>query len=174
VERVEEGLKAIEFDNVRCVQIIYNMFRLRPRERFFAEAMRRGVAVIVRVPLASGLLTGKYESSTKFSAGDHRNFNREGAAFDKGETFSGVPYEVGLAAVERLRALFPGTPLQLAALRFILDTPGVTTVIPGASKAVQVEDNLRALELGSLTSEQQRQVSDIYDELIRPHVHARW
>jgi aryl-alcohol dehydrogenase-like predicted oxidoreductase len=174
VEKVEEALKAIEFPNVRSVQIIYNMFRLRPAERFFAEAQRRGVAVIVRVPLASGLLTGRYGAATTFSAGDHRQFNREGAAFDKGETFSGVPYAVGLDAVERLRALFPETPLHLAALRFVLDAPAVSTVIPGASKPEQVDDNLRVESIPPLTSEQHRGVRDVYDQLIRRHVHALW
>ena len=174
VEKVEEALKAIEFDNVRSVQIIYNMFRLRPRERFFAEAARRGVAVIVRVPLASGLLTGQYNSSTAFGPGDHRQFNREGAAFDKGETFAGVPYDVGLQAVERLKVLFPGTPLHLAALRFVLDTPGVTTVIPGASSPSQVDANLQVENMASLTPEQNRGVEQVYDDLIRRHVHARW
>lgn len=174
VEKVEEGLKAIEYENVRSVQIIYNMFRLRPRELFLAEAARRGVGVIVRVPLASGLLTGRYGKGTKFSSGDHRQFNRDGAAFDKGETFSGVPYEVGLEAVERLRALFPDTPLHLAALRFVLDTPGVSTVIPGASNPDQVSDNLRAAELAPLTPAQQRGITEVYAELIRRHVHALW
>lgn len=174
VEKVEEGLKALEFENVRSVQIIYNMFRLRPRERFFGEAQCRGVAVIVRVPLASGLLTGRYGSSTVFGAGDHRQFNREGAAFDKGETFSGVPYAVGLEAVDELGALFAETPLHLAALRFVLDTPGVTTVIPGASRPDQVDDNLRAAELAPLTEAQRRGIEEIYDRRIRRHVHALW
>jgi aryl-alcohol dehydrogenase-like predicted oxidoreductase len=174
VERVEEGLKAIEFPNVRSVQIIYNMLRLRPRERFFAEAMRRGVAIVARVPLASGLLAGGYSVATSFSVGDHRHFNRDGSAFDKGETFSGVPFDVGLEAVRRLQAAFPGTPLHLLALRFVLDTPAVTTVIPGASNPEQVDSNLRAADLEPLTAEQQLVVERIYDELIRHHVHSRW
>jgi aryl-alcohol dehydrogenase-like predicted oxidoreductase len=174
VEKVEEALKAIEFDNVRSVQIIYNLFRLRPRERFFEQAARRHVAVIVRVPLASGLLTGHYRPNTTFEPGDHRHFNRDGAAFDKGETFSGVPYDVGLAAVERLKGIFPNIPLHLAALRFVLDTPGVTTVIPGASNPQQMDDNLRAVDLPSLTPDQLQQVSEVYGELIRQHVHALW
>lgn len=174
VEKVEEGLKAIEYANVRSVQIIYNMFRLRPRERFFEEAQRRNVAVIVRVPLASGLLTGRYSEKTEFGAKDHRQFNREGAAFDKGETFSGVPYAVGLEAVEALRGLLPGIPLHLAALRFILDTTGVTTVIPGASSPEQIEDNLRVNALGPLTEPQMRGITEIYERLIRGHVHALW
>lgn len=174
VEKVEEALKAIEFDNVRSVQIIYNLFRLRPERRFFAEAQRRGVAVIVRVPLASGLLTGKYTRDTSFGPGDHRHFNREGAAFDKGETFSGVPYEIGLEAVTRLTAIFPGLPLHLAALRWVLDSPHVTTVIPGASTPEQVDDNLRAAALPRLSEAQHAEAREIYDELIRPHVHALW
>jgi aryl-alcohol dehydrogenase-like predicted oxidoreductase len=174
VEKVEEGLKAIEFPNVRSVQIIYNMLRLRPRERFFDAAMRRGVAIIARVPLASGLLAGRYSTTTTFSNGDHRHFNRDGSAFDKGETFSGVPFDVGLEAVQRLRAAFPDTPLHLLALRFVLDTPAVTTVIPGASSPAQVDSNLRAADLEPLTDEQRHVVERIYDELIRRHVHARW
>jgi aryl-alcohol dehydrogenase-like predicted oxidoreductase len=174
VEKVEEGLKAIEYSNVRSVQIIFNMLRLRPRERFFGEALRRGVAVIARVPLASGLLTGKYTSQTRFSDGDHRHFNRDGAAFDKGETFSGVPYAVGLLAVRRLEAAFAGTPLHLAALRYVLDASAVSTVIPGASSPRQVDENLRAADLEPLSLEQQRAVEQIYDELVRGHVHARW
>jgi aryl-alcohol dehydrogenase-like predicted oxidoreductase len=119
-------------------------------------------------------LTGQYKSSTTFGPGDHRQFNREGAAFDKGETFSGVPYDVGLQAVERLKVLFPGTPLHLAALRFVLDTPGVTTVIPGASSPSQVDANLQVENMARLTPEQNRGVEQIYDDLIRRHVHARW
>lgn len=174
VEKVEEALKAIEFDNVRSVQIIYNMLRLRPEERFLAEAHRRGVAVIVRVPLASGLLTGKYTAETRFEPGDHRFFNREGAAFDKGETFSGVPYNVGLEATARLRALFPNTPLHLAALRWVLDSPYVTTVIPGASSPEQVDDNLRVATVAPLSEPQHAEVRAVYNDLIRRHVHALW
>lgn len=174
VEKVEEGLKAIEFENVRSVQVICNMFRLRPQERLFAEAKRRGVAVIARVPLASGLLTGSYSHDTRFEAGDHRHFNREGAAFDKGETFSGVPYEVGLEAARRLAAAFPEVPLHLAALRWVLDSSEVTTVIPGASRPEQLDQNLRASALPQLTPAQHAFVQSLYDELIRPHVHALW
>jgi len=174
VEKVEEGLKAIEFSNVRSVQIIYNMFRLRPRERFFEEAVRRGVAIIVRVPLASGLLTGLYRTSTTFADGDHRQFNRDGAAFDKGETFSGVPYEIGLEAVEQLRKSFPNLPLHLAALRFVLDAKGVSTVIPGASNPDQVDENLRVLAVEPLTVAQHKSVAQVYNSLIQRHVHARW
>lgn len=174
VEKVEEALKAIEFENVRSVQIIYNMLRLRPEERFLHEAQRRGVAVIVRVPLASGLLTGKYTAQTRFEPGDHRFFNREGAAFDKGETFSGVPYEVGLDAATRLGALFPDLPLHLAALRWLLDSPHITTVIPGASSPGQVDDNLRAVTLPALSDAQHAEVRRVYNELIRRHVHALW
>lgn len=175
VEKVEEALKAIEFPNVTTVQIIFNMFRQRPAERFFAEAARRNVGIIVRVPLASGLLTGLYDSNTQFNAGDHRFFNREGSAFDHGETFSGIPYEVGLDAVNQLRAVFPGAEnLAPQALRWILDFPEVTTIIPGASRTEQVASNLNAAQLPPLEDSMREQVNRIYQERIKPHVHMYW
>ncbi|HUX52318.1 MAG TPA: aldo/keto reductase [Spirochaetia bacterium] len=175
VEKVEEGLKAIEYPNVTTVQIIFNMFRLRPSELFFAEAKRRNIGIIVRVPLASGLLSGKYGRNTQFRAGDHRNFNRDGKAFDKGETFSGVPYEVGLEAVDRLKKILPaGTSMPLAALRWILMFPEVTTVIPGASSAEQAQQNAGAVDLPPLSTVQMEQIRAVYDELIRAHVHYLW
>lgn len=175
VERVEEGVKALEFPNVASVQIIFNMFRQRPAERFLAEAQRRGVATIIRVPLASGMLTGKFTAASQFAADDHRNFNRHGEAFDAGETFSGVPYEVGLKAVEELRPLVPGgATLAQLALRWILMFEGVSTVIPGGKSPRQVDDNAGAGALPALTEEQMRAVRSVYDRYIRPQVHQRW
>jgi aryl-alcohol dehydrogenase-like predicted oxidoreductase len=175
VERVEEALKAIEFPNVVSVQIIFNMFRQRPAEHFFELARKRGVAIIARVPLASGLLTGKLTAQSRFEADDHRQFNRNGEAFDVGETFSGIPYDVGLAAVERVRPLLAGnaTMAQLA-LRWILMFDAVSVVIPGARNPQQALMNVAAAEQAALPSEVMEQIKRIYDEDIRPHVHQRW
>ncbi len=175
VEKVEEALKAIEYPGVESVQIIFNMFRLRPTELFFREAKRRNVAILARVPLASGLLTGKMTRSTTFTADDHRNYNRHGDAFDVGETFSGVDYETGLAAVEELRSLTPpnATMAQLA-LRWILMFDAVSTVIPGAKNIQQIEDNVAASALPPLTDGQMAKVEDVYDRSIRSQVHHRW
>ncbi len=175
VERVEEGLKALEFPNVESIQIIFNMLRQRPAERFLAEAQRRAVATLIRVPLASGMLTGKFSAASKFAADDHRSFNRHGEAFDAGETFSGVPYEVGLAAVEELKRLVPGgATLAQLALRWILMFDGVSTIIPGGKNPQQVEDNCGAAALPPLTDEQMRAVRAVYDRYMEPHVHQRW
>lgn len=178
VERVEEALKAIEYSGVATVQIIYNMFRQRPAERFFVEAQNRGIGIIVRVPLASGLLTGKMRPDTSFAAGDHRFFNREGAAFDRGETFSGVDYETGLRAVAELREIFPtaeGAPtLAQTALRWILMEDAVSCVIPGASNFAQARDNAASSELPPLDPGQMNRVRELYDTCIRPSVHMRW
>jgi len=175
VEKVEEGLKAIEYPNVCSVQIIFNMFRQRPAELFFPEAKRRDIGIIVRVPLASGLLTGKFDRNTTFSKDDHRNFNREGAAFDKGETFSGVDYETGLAAVDDLRTVFPGDGnLAPDALRWILTFDAVSCIIPGASKPEHLTSNVQALERPAPSTEQRQAVTRIYDEHIRNPVHYLW
>ena len=175
VERVEEGLKAMEFPNVESIQIIFNMFRQRPAERFLAEAGRRGVATIIRVPLASGMLTGKLTAQSTFARDDHRNFNRHGEAFDVGETFAGVPYELGLKAVEELKPLVPGgATLAQLALRWILMFDGVSTIIPGGKNPRQVEDNSGASALPALTEEQMKAARAIYDRHIRPSVHQRW
>ncbi len=175
VERVEEAMKAMEFPNVASIQIIFNMFRQRPAERFLAEAKRRGVATVIRVPLASGLLTGKLTARSSFAPDDHRHFNRRGEAFDIGETFSGVPYEVGLQAVEELKALVPpGATLAELALRWILMFEGVCTVIPGARRAGQVEDNCAASDLPALSEQQMSVVRSVYDRYVRAHVHPRW
>ena len=175
VEKVEEALKAIEYPNVTTVQIIFNMFRQRPAELFFPEAAKKDVGIIVRVPLASGLLTGRYARDTAFAPDDHRNFNRDGKAFDKGETFSGVPYETGLDAVDELKAAFPGEAnLAPRALRWILDHPDVSTVIPGASKAEHLRSNLAAASLPPLSGEQRRVVDEVYRTRIRGLVHHLW
>jgi len=175
VERVEEALKAIEYPNVASVQIIFNMFRLRPAELFFRQAQRRGVAVIARVPLASGLLSGKFRPDTRFEESDHRHFNRNGEAFDVGETFSGVPYEVGLAAVEKLRPLVPaGATLAQLALRWILMHEAVSVVIPGAKNPDQALANIAAADLPALPPETMDAIARIYEQDIKPHVHQRW
>lgn len=175
VEKTEEGLKAIEYPNVATVQIIFNMFRHRPAELFFREARTRDVGIIVRVPLASGLLSGKLTRSTTFEDGDHRNFNREGAAFDKGETFAGVPYDTGLDAVEALKMRIDDErPLPTLALKWILMYDEVGTVIPGASRPSQVEQNVEASETPDLSAEQLAVVDDVYGRYIKEYVHQRW
>jgi aryl-alcohol dehydrogenase-like predicted oxidoreductase len=175
VERVEEALKAIEYPNVATVQIIFNPFRRRPAGLFFAEAARRGVGVIVRVPLASGLLSGKYTRTTTFAADDHRSFNRHGESFDVGETFAGVPFEVGLDAVEELRSLVPeGATLAQLALRWILMHDAVSTVIPGARSPEQARGNAAAAELARLDDAVMARIAATYRERIAPHVHQRW
>ena len=175
VEKVEEALKAIEFDNVTTVQIIFNMFRQRPAELFFEQAKKKNIGVIVRVPLASGLLTGNYSAQTVFESGDHRQFNRNGEAFDKGETFSGIDYATGLQAVEELKQIVPaGKTLAALALKWILDFDAVSTVIPGASKPEQVLRNLEALNEQSLNSDQMQQVQAVYEKYIKASVHHLW
>ena len=175
VEKVEEGLKAIEYPNVASVQIIYNIFRQRPERLFFAEAKKKGVAVIVRVPLASGLLTGKMTRQTHFASDDHRAFNRHGEKFDMGETFAGVPYEEGLAAVEELRPLVPqGATMAAFALRWILMNDAVTVAIPGAKNAEQARGNAAAADLPALSAATMAAAKAIYDRRIAPHVEQRW
>ena len=175
VERVEEALKAIEFPGVQSVQIIFNMFRTRPAELFFPEAQRRRVGILARVPLASGMLAGKMTAQTAFGPDDHRNFNRHGERFDAGETFSGVDFETGLAAVEALRALVPaGATLAQLALRWILMFESVTCAIPGAKWPSQVEDNARAADLPPLTDAQMARAREVYDTYIRKLAHQRW
>jgi aryl-alcohol dehydrogenase-like predicted oxidoreductase len=175
VERVEEGLKAIEYPNVSTVQIIFNMFRHRPSELFFREAKAKNIGVIVRVPLASGLLTGKFTKDSTFQEGDHRHFNRNGEAFDKGETFSGVDYETGLKAVEALKRHFPGRePLAQLALRWVLMFDAVSCVIPGASRAAQVYSNTAASGQPPLAEAEMAKVREVYDQYIAPQVHQLW
>ena len=175
VERVEEALKAIEYPNVQTVQIIFNIFRQRPAELFFDQAKIRNVGILARVPLASGMLTGKLTKDSQFADDDHRNFNRHGESFDRGETFSGVDYQAALQAVEELRALLPEemTMAQFA-LRWILMFDAVTCAIPGAKHASQAEDNARAADLPQLKNETMQTIEQIYDRRIRPLVHHRW
>lgn len=175
VERVEEALKAIEYPGVQSIQIIFNIFRQRPAERLFALAQEKQVAIIARVPLASGLLSGKFRADTKFEATDHRQFNRNGEAFDVGETFSGVPYEKGLAAVERVRPLVGGdTTMAKFALRWILMFDAVTVAIPGARNGAQARSNAEAAALPALQAATMAELRAIYDQDIKPFVHQRW
>jgi aryl-alcohol dehydrogenase-like predicted oxidoreductase len=175
VETVEEGRRALRHPRVQTVQVIFNMFRLKPAEELFAEALRRRAGILARVPLASGMLTGKLTAGSTFANDDHRSFNREGEAFDKGETFSGVPYDVGLAAVERLRPLVPaGATLAQLALRWTLMFEAVSCAIPGAKTPKQARDNAAAADLPPLSPETMKAVRAVYDDLVRPHVHSSW
>ena len=175
VEKVDEALKALEYPNVQTVQIIFNCFRQRPAEVFFVRARQKQVGILARVPLASGLLTGKLQRNSTFDPDDHRNFNRHGEAFDVGETFSGVDYETGLDAVEQIRTLMPsGVSMSQFALRWILMFDAVTCAIPGGKNPQQVADNCRASGLPPLTAEMIAGVQGIYDSRIRPLVHDRW
>ncbi|HSL30466.1 MAG TPA: aldo/keto reductase [Anaerolineales bacterium] len=175
VEKVEEALKAIEYPNVQTVQIIFNMFRQRPIDLFFKEAERRKVGILARLPLSSGMLAGKMTRDTSFEADDHRNGNRHGEWFDRGETFSGLDYETGLQAVEELRTLVPaGVTMSQLALRWILMFPAVTCAIPGAKRASQVEENVAAADLPPLSEDAMLRVQSIYDRLVRPQVHHYW
>jgi aryl-alcohol dehydrogenase-like predicted oxidoreductase len=175
VEKVEEAFKAIEFPNVQTVQIIFNCFRQRPAELFFPQAKQKQVGILARVPLASGLLTGKLRRDSTFSADDHRNFNRHGEAFDVGETFSGVDLNLGLEAVEEIKKLLPqGTSMAQFALRWILMFDAVTCAIPGGKRPDQVADNCRASDLPPLTPEAMAAIKNIYDKKIRQQVHQRW
>ncbi len=175
VEKVEEAIKATEFPGVATVQIIFNALRLRPSELFFRLAAERDVGVIARVPLASGLLSGKMTTDSTFTDDDHRRYNRHGEAFDVGETFSGVPYDVGLEAVEALRALVPGgATMAQWALRWILMFDEVSVVIPGAKNPTQATSNADAAAVTPLGASDMAAVQDVYDRLVRPHVHHRW
>jgi aryl-alcohol dehydrogenase-like predicted oxidoreductase len=175
VEKVEEGLKAIEYPGVQTVQIIFNIFRQRPTDLFFSEAQRRQVGILARVPLSSGMLTGKMTRDTKFDPQDHRAFNRQGESFDRGETFSGVDFELGLQAVEELRPLVPGgMTMSQFALRWILMFDAVTCTIPGAKRVAQVEENVGAADVPPLPEATMAKVRDVYDRLIREQVHHYW
>lgn len=175
VETIDEAMTALAQPGLASVQIIYNLFRQRPAEVFFREARARNVAVIARVPLASGLLTGKMSADSSFAADDHRSFNRNGEAFDKGETFSGVPFDVALEAVEELRALVPAdVPMAAFALRWILMEPAVTVVIPGAKTAAQAQANAAADALPPLSPQVMQAAREVYDRRIAPHVHHLW
>jgi aryl-alcohol dehydrogenase-like predicted oxidoreductase len=175
VEKVEQALKGIEYPGVQSVQIIFNLFRLRPSELFFSEAARRRVGILARVPLASGMLTGKMTRESVFAADDHRQFNRHGEQFDMGETFSGVDYETALQAVEALKALVPaGVTLAQFALRWIQMFPAITCSIPGGKRPSQVEDNCAAADLPPLSDAQMAACQHIYETHIRALVHHRW
>jgi aryl-alcohol dehydrogenase-like predicted oxidoreductase len=175
VEKVEEALKGIEYPNVQTVQIIFNIFRQRPLDLFFGEAERRKVGILARVPLSSGMLTGKMTRTSTFHGDDHRRFNRKGESFDRGETFSGLDYDIGLDAVEELRALVPtGMTMSQMALRWTLMVPAVTCAIPGAKTPAQVEENVAAADLPALSDETMSQIRAIYDRLVRPQVHHYW
>jgi aryl-alcohol dehydrogenase-like predicted oxidoreductase len=175
VEKVEEALKAIEFPGVQTVQIIFNLFRQRPADLFFDQANRRRVGILARVPLSSGMLTGKMTRASQFSADDHRAYNRYGESFDRGETFSGVDFELGLQTVEELRPLLPaGWTMAEFALRWILMFDAVTCAIPGAKRPSQVEDNCRAADLPAIPDATMKQVREIYERRIREQVHHYW
>jgi aryl-alcohol dehydrogenase-like predicted oxidoreductase len=174
IEKIEEGLKAMKYPGVEAIEVIFNMFRLRPAQELFEKAKEHNVGIIVRVPLASGLLTGKYTKNTTFGTHDHRTFNRDGASFDKGETFSGVPFDLGLEAASKLKNYFPQDQLPLYALRWILMFDAVSTVIPGASRPEQITENVKAALLKPLTKEEMTYVEDIYDAYIKEHVHHLW
>jgi len=175
VERVEEGLKAIEYPGVASVQIIFNMLRQRPAAHFLSEAKRRDVGVLARVPMASGLLTGKMSKQTAFDAADHRSYNRHGEAFDVGETFAGVDYDAGLAFVEELRSLVPaGATMAQMALRWILMFDGVTAAIPGAKSPEQAKANAAAADLAAIPPATLERIRVMYEERIKPLVHQRW
>ena len=173
IEKVSEGLQAMEYP-IAAIEVIFNMFRLKPIEELFPSAKKNDVGIITRVPLASGLLTGRYSQNTKFGEKDHRSYNRNGEFFDKGETFSGVDYNLGLKAVNELKSLFGTEDLVPYALRWILMHDEVTTVIPGASRKEQVISNIRAAQLPPLTKEQMDGVTEIYNHYIRESVHENW
>jgi aryl-alcohol dehydrogenase-like predicted oxidoreductase len=175
VEKVDEALAAIARPGTASVQIILNAFRLKPLERVLPAAAGAGVGIIARVPLASGLLSGRYDEHTTFAADDHRNYNRHGEAFDVGETFSGVDFATGLEAVRRLKPLVPvGATMAQFALRWVLDQPGVTVVIPGARNPGQARGNAAAADLAPLDAATQDAVRAVYDDLIRPQVQDKW
>lgn len=173
IEKVEEGLMAMKYD-ISAIEVIFNMFRLKPREKLFPEAKKNNVAIIARVPLASGLLTGKFNKDTKFGENDHRTYNRNGAAFDKGETFSGIDYNTGLEAVEELKKVFNTDNLAPYAIKWTLMFDEVSVVIPGASKEKQVIENVLASELPNITDSQMKQVEEIYNKYFKEEIHNQW
>lgn len=175
VEKVEEALKAIEYPNVRTVQIIFNIFRQRPAELFFEQARLKQIGILARVPLASGLLTGKLTKASTFAPDDHRAFNRQGESFDRGETFAGVDYDTGLQVVDELKRLLPeSVSLTQFALRWILMFDAVTCAIPGARRPAQVEENASAADLPPLSAETMARIEEIYTGRVRPLVHQYW
>jgi aryl-alcohol dehydrogenase-like predicted oxidoreductase len=174
VETVEEAMEAIKYPNIKSVQIIFNIFRQKPAEVFFKEAAKKDIGIIIRVPLASGLLTGKMNSQSTFPSNDHRNYNIQGKAFDVGETFAGVPYNKGIDAVEELKKIIPeGFTLADMSLKWILSHPEVTVVIPGAKNSDQAQLNTTASDKGSIDNVME-QIQEIYKNIIKPEVHHRW
>ncbi len=173
IEKVSEGLQAMEYD-ISAMEVIFNMFRLKPLDELFPKAQERNIGIIARIPLASGILTGRFSKDTTFAEKDHRTFNREGASFDKGETFSGVPYELGLECAEELKGIFGTEDLAPIAIRWVLMHEAVSVVIPGASKAEQLKSNIRAAELPQLTKEQMDKVRHLYDSRLRDIIHPQW
>ncbi len=173
IEKVSEGIQAMEY-GIAAMEVIFNMFRLKPLDELFPLAAKNSVGIIARVPLASGILTGRYTKDTVFGPQDHRTYNREGAAFDKGETFSGVPYALGIDAADALKEAFGTDQLAPIAIRWVLMHPEVSVVIPGASRAAQVLDNVKAAELPPLTEAQMQAVRDIYDRCLRDIIHPQW
>jgi aryl-alcohol dehydrogenase-like predicted oxidoreductase len=175
VEKVEEALKAIEYPGVQSVQIVYNIFRQRPAELLFQQALQRRVGVIARLPLSSGQLSGKLSHDSRFEASDHRQANRQGAWFDRGETFSGLDYDIGLRAVDALRPLVPqGQTLAQLALRWILMSPAVACAIPGGRRPAQIAENMRAADLPALSAPLMERIAAVYSEFAKPQVHHRW
>ena len=175
VEKVEEALKAIEYPNVQTVQIIFNIFRQRPKDLFFAEAQRKKVGILARVPLSSGMLTGKFTKNSNFEEDDHRAFNRNGEEFDRGETFSGFDYDTGLEVVDELRSLVPsGMSMTQMALRWLLMFPAVTCAIPGGKKVAQVDENVKAADFPALPDETMSAIETLYNEKVKPQVHHYW
>ncbi len=175
VEKVEEALKAIEYPNVKTVQIIFNIFRQRPLDLFFREAQKRKIGILARLPLSSGMLTGKMSKQSAFESDDHRQGNRNGEWFDRGETFSGLNYETGLQAVDELRSIVPAEmSMTQMALHWILMSPAVTCAIPGAKRPAQVEENVGAADQPQLSDEAMGQIRDVYERLVSPQVHHRW
>ena len=173
IEKAEEGLQAMDYD-ISAMEVIFNMFRLKPLDRLFPLAQEKNVAIIARVPLARGLLTGRLRPDTAFGPKDHRTYNRDGAAFDKGETFSGVPYDLGLKAAEALKEVFGTQDLAPIAIRWVLMHPAVSVVIPGASRAAQVTANVAAADLPPLTQAQMDAVRAVYDRYLRDTIHPQW
>jgi len=175
VEKVEEGLKAMEYPGISTVQIIFNMFRQRPAELFFERAKKKNIGIIVRVPLASGLLSGRMTKHTHFPSNDHRNYNRQGGSFDVGETFAGIPFEIGLDAVEKLKKIKPDAfTMPQFALKWILMHSAISTVIPGGKRPEQIADNTTAGNFPNLPTEVMKKIERIYRDYIKPHVHQRW
>lgn len=173
IQQVDEGIQAMEY-GISAMEVIFNMFRMKPLDKLLPEAYKKQIGIIARVPLASGILTGKFTKDTVFGEKDHRTFNRDGASFDKGETFSGVPYDIGLEAADELKKLFGTDNLAPIAIRWILMHPEVSVVIPGASRAVQVKENVKAAEQEPLTDAQMQAVKDIYDKYLREIIHPQW